>query len=151
MSQEQQNTRAAVTGSRAAAPDPAGWGQGQDPHPNLPWPGQQGTDVPEWGKGEHYRPGRRNISTNQLPHIPHPPGTDLRIPKPLPPVFQESCLETGHAERGVGELLNSAPKRHHPAATVKLAGIFGFKPLSCKPVLGNVRTQYLRRVLNPTL
>lgn len=32
-----------------------------------------------------------------------------------------------------------------------LAAIFGFKPLSCKPVLATIRTQHLRRVFPPTL
>lgn len=61
--------------------------------------------------GEHYRSGWADISTKQPPHIPHPSGTGLRILKPLPPVFAESCLETGHSELRVGELLKSGSLR----------------------------------------
>lgn len=78
MSQEQQNTGAAVTQQQGGTPDP---------RPSL-LAGAQ--NVPEWGTGALQIRLGGDINTNQPPHFPHPPGTGLRTPKLLPPVFWES-------------------------------------------------------------
>lgn len=109
MSQEQQNTGAAVTQQQGSSTGPCRMGARAGPPPQSAsaWPGAQ---MSLSGEGGTITDQAGGISAPTTPYSPSSRDWP-RESQAFTTSVWESCLEMGHTELGAGELLNSGSRR----------------------------------------